>query len=103
MNLEQQVTSLEISKRLKELGVKQESVLWWQQSYAEMKGDVSASSFQITQVRTESKKGMRCFSAFTVAELLSLLDEEITIPKVENVANFVADKLWTKLKQKEQS
>jgi len=29
MNLEQQVVSLEYAKRLKELGVKQESLLFW--------------------------------------------------------------------------
>lgn len=36
-------------------------------------------------------------SAFTVAELLSLLDEEVIISKVENVANFLAEKLCQKL------
>ena len=32
MNLEQQVCSLELAKLLKELGVKQESAFWWEQT-----------------------------------------------------------------------
>lgn len=77
MKLEQQLTSLELSKRLKELGVRQESIFYWQQGYKEMKGTESASFFEVTQVKTESKKGMRCFSAFTVAELGELLPREL--------------------------
>jgi hypothetical protein len=73
MKLENQLTSLELSKRLKELGVGQESLFYWQQGYKEMKGTEIASYFEITQTKTESKKGMRCFSAFTVAELGELL------------------------------
>lgn len=73
MKLEQQVSSLELSKRLKELGVKQDSLFYWQQGYQEMKGGVNASGFEITQKKTESKKGIRCFSAFTVAELGEML------------------------------
>lgn len=73
MKLEDQVCSLELSKKLKELGVKQESLFYWQQTYSEMKGGQTASGFEITQKKTESKKGMRCFSAFTVAELGEML------------------------------
>jgi hypothetical protein len=73
MKLENQVCSLELAKKLKELGVKQDSLFYWQQGYREMKGDVSASIFTLTQEKAESKKGMRCFSAFTVAELGEML------------------------------
>lgn len=90
MKLESQVTSLELSKRLRELGVKQESLFYWQQHYVEMKGDVMASSFKLTQVKTESKKGMRCFSAFTVAELGEMLPQGVTykVHKDENYSSI---------------
>ena len=60
MKLEDQVCSLELAKRLKELGVKQESIFWWTDYNEVLLGkDVSR------------KKGgtNKCTSAFTVAEL----------------------------------
>lgn len=78
MELEQQVVSLELAKKLKELGVPQLSLFYWQQTYSEMKGGQVASGFEITQTKKESKKGMRCFSAFTVTELAERMNVEIT-------------------------
>jgi len=69
MKLEQQVTSLEISKRLKELGVKQESYFTWYKHLSEDDG---------TEVWTVNGQGDRpyanpMYSAFTVAELGEML------------------------------
>lgn len=66
MTLESQVTSLELSKRLKELGVRQESLFMWQcypdgNGYIHL-GRLSSFDEEITYV-----------SAFTVAELGQLL------------------------------
>lgn len=38
MKLESQVTNLELSKKLKELGVEQESLCWWQATYSHPMG-----------------------------------------------------------------
>lgn len=60
MKLEQQITSLEISKKLKELGVKQESLFVWFDDKVELHyvdGDMRNSDI----------------SAFTVAELGEML------------------------------
>lgn len=78
MKLENQVVSLELAKKLKELGVKQESLFYWQQTYSEMKGGQVASTFEITQIKKESKKGRRCYNAFTVTELAERMNVEIT-------------------------
>lgn len=64
MNLQQQVTSLEISKKLKELGVKQKSLLSW---YDRNKDN----NWAITD--DEMGNWGTQISAFTVAELGEML------------------------------
>ena len=78
MTLEQQVTSVEISKKLKELEVKQESLFWW----------VEFKSFPVKYwqiVDEDDKKHLnfpeRTISAFTVAELLELLPASTSVLK----------------------
>jgi hypothetical protein len=65
ISLEQQVVSLELAKRLKELGVKQESLFWW----VEMPAD---KEFYIQPGDTAQLFSPR-YSAFTVAELREIL------------------------------
>lgn len=63
MNLENQVTSLELSKKLKELGVKQESLFWWYRKYR-------PNYHLYTSIElSEIEAGIDRVSAFTVAEL----------------------------------
>lgn len=67
MPLKQQVCSLELSKKLKEQGVKQESIFWW----------VNYSSIKEDWDLKYSKKRLASdfVSAFTVAELGEMLPE----------------------------
>ena len=70
MKLEQQVTSLELSKKLKELGVKQESLWWWVKWNKKVH---TKGNFPISwQVELAPHKKCKSISAFTVAELLEL-------------------------------
>lgn len=73
MKLSDQVCSLELAKRLKELGVKQESLFYWFESLFKGK-----ESF-IRQGDTSYRDGyeLAC-SAFTVAELGKLLPDKIS-------------------------
>lgn len=76
MTLEQQVCSLELAKRLKELGVKQDqSLFWWTGSagYYEIKTTPWAmgNGINISQQIGET------YSAFTVAELGEILPRYI--------------------------
>lgn len=66
--LEQQVTSLELSKKLKELGVKQDSLFYWTPSNAYNKYYISDIGYRLTPIPSENE-----YSAFTVAELGELL------------------------------
>jgi hypothetical protein len=83
MTLEQQVTSLELSKRLKELGVKQESVFTWVESTKADEG------YKLTTFTSQFYGAVHdyfamghdsdvhpMYSAFTVAELGEMLSFE---------------------------
>lgn len=72
MKLEQQVVSLELAKRLKELGVKQESLFYWQG--ADKNGYII--NFEKDLFEYDCEK----YSAFTVAELGEMLMPLIPVP-----------------------
>lgn len=100
MELEKQVCSLELAKKLKELGVKQESFFYWWESGWEAKWNViEARNFMcdcdsepeamhgcdIREIAAERIGGpgkydpKAAYSAFTVAELGEMLPEGIKI------------------------
>ncbi len=64
MKLESQVSNLELSKRLKELGVKQESLFWWYDL---------GSNYRLQQLDEKERLSQYAISAFTVAELGELI------------------------------
>lgn len=73
MKLENQVTSLELSKKLKELGVKQESLFYW--VHCEVVSPVGDYALE-TKVLMDNfihKEDKIIASAFTVAELGEML------------------------------
>lgn len=77
MKLEQQVTSLELSKRLKELNVRQESHFWWIKGYSD---DEFVIANPINKLVSQAdadmmKREFEYYSAFTVAELGELLEK----------------------------
>ncbi len=72
MKLEQQVTSLETSKRLKELGVKQESLFYWADRV--WLGGRKNESF-IAYGIPNNPDYLADYSAFTVAELGEILPD----------------------------
>lgn len=111
MNLENQVTNLELSKKLKELGVKQESLFYWIKGieiaeYPEGE-DSYESWFQpfeglVTQERAkvainikdsgdweeEDIKDVDYYSAFTVAELGEMLPSGIWFERTKEDNRF---------------
>ena len=85
MTLEQQVVSLELAKKLKELGCKQESYFWW---------DING---ELTHFGDGENSDYAVERAYSVAELLNMLQEirncEIIIPVVSNVADWLAQEI----------
>lgn len=75
MKLEDQVCSLELAKRLKELGVKQESLFYWHpEDYAARRRDIPPKWFLVDSkcLHPHLRNGEAC-SAFTVGELGEIL------------------------------
>lgn len=70
MKLENQVTSLELSKRLKELGVKQGSAFYWYFS-------IDDNKWKITDNELLKDERWEWCSSFTVAELGKMLPRSI--------------------------
>lgn len=84
MKLEQQVCSLELAKKLKELGVKQESVFWWRNDYPNNPGKypdtwyiIPDSEYPYTGPHraVEYERGLHLLPAFTVAEFGEMLPD----------------------------
>lgn len=97
MKLENQVCNLELSKELKELGVKQDSLWrWWY--------DFNLDKFILRHYKIIKQKDLlEMYSAFTVAELINMLTSirktDILIPKdCSNVADFLAQEVISEKK-----
>lgn len=71
MELEKQVTSLEISKRLKELGVKQESLFYWVENFRGIQ--LSGKDNVNIEWSIHPSSNIGNWSAFTVSELGEML------------------------------
>jgi len=82
MNIENQIVSLELARKLKELGVKQESIFWWDiETTSVMKSGLDGmprfleTSKVDKRQRDYVRKPERTISGFTVAELGEMLPE----------------------------
>jgi hypothetical protein len=73
MKLEEQVTSLELSKRLKELGVKQESFFKWQRRESPYTDGWALGSGHLGDYAVAES-----YSAYTVSEISEMLNTELT-------------------------
>lgn len=81
MKLEQQVVSLELAKRLKELGVKQESYAQWHRpKFLEKEGEDDPSKMdELTGFYSSYSDEWSTYSAFTVAELGEILPNHLDL------------------------
>lgn len=77
MKLENQVCSLELAEKLKELGVKQESLFYWEHKGWDEKEPIH-KLLPEWEINLKDFQPFR-FSAFTVAELGEMLPEWVTI------------------------
>lgn len=73
MKLEEQVINLELAKRLKELGVEQNSIFDWVYGFDGNKGQEDWFLWLMSPYNRKNLKWKEQYSAFTAAELLEML------------------------------
>lgn len=92
MKLEDQVCSLELAKRLKELGVKQESIFYWindeilihrEHAYSTIDPNLTGWSSSGCGCCSRGENDLESWSAFTVAELVEMLPATVGNPHLE--------------------
>jgi hypothetical protein len=77
MKLENQVVSLDLSRKLKELGVKQESLFSWKPDRPQIPTLTEAEQLATQWKLFDSASGTGDYAAFTVAELGEMLPANI--------------------------
>lgn len=77
MKLENQVVSLELSKKLKELGVPQKSLFWWGDTIGEPRWQILIPEKMPRGVAYENARMAAKYSAHTVAEIGELFPVKV--------------------------
>lgn len=87
MNMESQTTSLEHSKRLKELGVHIKSLFWWRR-WIPVKGSTYKTPEWSLSLYQGNSVDYEFLPAFTASELMELLPNRITVTENEPFNSF---------------
>jgi len=90
MKIKKQVASLKLSKKLKELGVKQESLFYWVRVVENRKESFVGPEYNLF-LQSRNKKDR--VSAFTVAELGEILPKSIVVGKKKYWLQFEIQEL----------
>lgn len=95
MKLEDQVCNLQLSKRLNELGVRQESLFYWWRHKSLLDEDwLLDTTYRKEPLGHENLQNFICISAFTVAELGIMIDNDFFLPhKLNNDHWFMDDEI----------
>lgn len=88
MKLEEQVVGLELAKKLKKLGVKQESVFYWTKRHKTRRVELKRGNMPLGNYDGAGKHAVwldgEMWSAFSVAELGEMLPDFVNCYKTSN-------------------